>query len=187
MKLLIFWSAFCATKLFPAKKEVLYNIVKADDKYIKSVRTRVCCFTDKELLYKSERKAKRLRIFNPSRSTVVKRRLQTFFQSLPQRLSSTLHYFFHLNSDFYIKARTWYCRWKNTTWPVCQFEQYHRLETTEWARAEFKSEERSNFSQSFAYTFGFRRFFLNNQIQQQLQNFLAKLNDFIKCTSIRFS
>lgn len=72
-------------------------------------------------------------------------------------------------------------------WPVCQFEQYHRLETTEWARAEFKSEERSNFSQSFAYTFGFRRFFLNNQIQQQLQNLLAKLNDFIKYTSIRFS
>ena len=81
MKLLIFWSASCATKPFPAKKEVLYNIVKADDKYIKSVRTRVCCFTDKELLYKSERKAKRLRLFNPSRSTVVKRRLQTFFQS----------------------------------------------------------------------------------------------------------
>lgn len=94
MKLLIFWSAFCATKLFPAKKEVLYNIVKADDKYVKSVRTRVCCFTDKELLYKSERKAKRLRLFNPSRSTVVKRRLQTFFQSLPQRLSSTLRCFF---------------------------------------------------------------------------------------------
>lgn len=83
MKLLIFWSAFCATKLFPAKKEVLYNIVKADDKYIKSVRTRVCCFTDKELLDKSERKAKRLRLFNPSRSTVVKRRLQTFFSHYP--------------------------------------------------------------------------------------------------------